>query len=221
MTDKEKIVDKIRKLLALSESPNEHEAMLAMENANKLLMKYNLEMSDVSESVDLNNIIENNILSGMKLASFKTNLLSAVMRLNNCEIIIHNRIRGEKTIKALGKRHNIEVSVSMYEYLNSTLDRLSSKRDKRLNSLSFKLGFAHSISQKVDEILRERNKKQNEFDTQCTALVIQEKALVRNFIKQQYPNLRTISTSASVSDRQGYMAGKMAGDSVSLNGQIK
>lgn len=219
MTDKEKIVDKIRKLLALSESSNEHEAMLAMENANKLLMKYNLEMSDISE-IDLNEIVENDILSGKKIMSYKTSLLTAVMRLNNCEIILHNRIRGEKTVKALGKNHNIQVSISMYEWLTVTMDKLS-KKERGLNLNSFKVGFAHAISNKVNEIIKERNKQQNDFDKACTALVIQEKALVIQFMKKQYPNLRTVPTTSSIRDQASYMAGRTAGQAISLNGQIR
>lgn len=219
MTEKEKIVEKIRKLLALSESNNEHEAMLAMENANKLLMKYNLEMSDINQ-IDLNEMVEDSIISGKRLMAYKTSLLSSVMKLNNCEVIIHNRVRGEKIVKALGKKHSIQVSVSMYEYLTITMEKLS-KKEKGINSNSFRLGFAHAISQKVNEIIKERNKKQNEFDVACTALVIQEKALVKKFMKEKYPNIRTTTTKSSFADQASYMAGRTAGQSVSLNTQVR
>jgi len=218
MTDKEKIVDKIRKLLALSESSNEHEALLAMENANKLLMKHNLEMSDVSE-VDLNEMIEDDIISGKRIMTYKTNLLNSVMKLNNCEIIVHNRVRGEKIVKALGKKHNIQVSVSMYEYLIATMEKIA-KKERVSNLNSFRIGFAYSINQKVNEIIRERNKKQNEFDEACTALVVVEKALVKKFMREKYPNIRTTSTKSSISDQASYMSGRSAGASVSLNAQV-
>lgn len=219
MTDKEKIVDKIRKLLALSESSNEHEAMLAMENANKLLMKYNLEMSDISE-IDLNEMVEDNILSGKRIMNYKSTLLNSIMRLNNCEMIIHNKIGKEKTIKALGRKHNIQVSISMYEWLTVTMDKLA-KKERGVNLNSFKIGFAHSISQKVNEIIKERDKQKNEFDKNCTALVVQEKALVKQFMRSQYPNVKTVSNNTSIRDQASYMAGRSAGQSISLNGQIR
>jgi len=216
--DKEKIVDKIRKLLALSESSNEHEALLAMENANKFLMKYNLTMSDISE-VDINGMIEDDVISGRKIMSYKTNLLNAIMKLNNCEVVIHNRVRGEKTVRALGKKHNIQVSVSMYEYLISTMEKLS-KKERGINLNSFRLGFAQAIGQKVNEIINERKKGQNEFDRACTALVVQEKALVEKFMKEKYPNLTRTRSTSSIRDHESFMAGRVAGQSVSLNGQI-
>jgi hypothetical protein len=46
--DKEKIVDRIRKLLALAQSNNEHEAASAAANAQRLLSEHNLSMDQVS-----------------------------------------------------------------------------------------------------------------------------------------------------------------------------
>lgn len=43
-----KIIDRIKKLLALAESDNESEAKLAMERANELLLRYNLSSSQVA-----------------------------------------------------------------------------------------------------------------------------------------------------------------------------
>lgn len=41
------IIERIQKLLALSASPNEHEAALALQRASDLLLKYNLSRADV------------------------------------------------------------------------------------------------------------------------------------------------------------------------------
>ena len=45
--DHERIIEKVRKLLALSQSDNEHEAAAAAAKAQALLSEYNLSMSDV------------------------------------------------------------------------------------------------------------------------------------------------------------------------------
>ena len=47
--DHTKIIDKIRKLLSLSKSDNEHEAAAAAAKAHELLSRYNLSMSDVPD----------------------------------------------------------------------------------------------------------------------------------------------------------------------------
>lgn len=50
MEDKERILDKIKKCLALSKSSNEHEAEAALRQARKLMDKHKLDMQDVAAS---------------------------------------------------------------------------------------------------------------------------------------------------------------------------
>ena len=49
MDTKKRIIDKVRKLLNLSESGNEHEAAAAAAKAQALLAEYNLQMSDIPQ----------------------------------------------------------------------------------------------------------------------------------------------------------------------------
>jgi hypothetical protein len=49
MTDLDKIKDKIRKLFALSKSPNAAEAALALEMAQKLMIEHNISRNAVGE----------------------------------------------------------------------------------------------------------------------------------------------------------------------------
>jgi hypothetical protein len=56
MTDKEKILEKLKKLLALSKSDNPHEASLALQRVQKLMQTYgitrdDIALSDIDESI--------------------------------------------------------------------------------------------------------------------------------------------------------------------------
>jgi hypothetical protein len=51
------VIDKINKLLALANSPNEHEAALAAQKASVLLTQYNLSLADLGKD-DLTEIAE-------------------------------------------------------------------------------------------------------------------------------------------------------------------
>ena len=44
------LVEKVRKLLALSESPNEHEAALAAEKAQDLMLRHGIDMAQIATS---------------------------------------------------------------------------------------------------------------------------------------------------------------------------
>jgi hypothetical protein len=144
-------------------------------------------------------------------------MMGSVMKLNNCTIIISSIRGGQKTIKAIGKPHSVEVSIQMYDYLEQVLERKI--RDNRgCDKPSFRLGFANAIVGKVNEIIKARDHKE---DHNCRDLVVQEKALVRNYINQTYSNLTTTSNRPSCRDRDSYNSGTQAGRSVSLNSQIR
>lgn len=56
MTDKEKVLEKLKKLLALSKSDNPHEASLALQRVQKLMQAYgitrdDIALSDIDESI--------------------------------------------------------------------------------------------------------------------------------------------------------------------------
>ena len=215
--NKEKITDKIRKLLALSKSDNEHEASLALRNANKLLMKHNLEMKDIEDQIDMATIVEEDVMSGGRIMNWKSMMLKSIMDLNNCELLISSIRRGTKTVKAIGKKQNIEVSVSIYHYLIIAMERKLSKDNPR-NKQSFRLGFAHSISSKIREIIRERDN--SNINVECTALVIQEKRMARDFMDSKYNNLVTQKSKSSYRDSGSFQSGMRAGQSTSLSSQL-
>lgn len=220
--EKDKIIDKVKKLLALSKSSNEHEAGLALENANKLLMKHNLEMADIDE-VSLSDIIEeNDLILGKRIMSWKIDLLNAVMRLNGCQILMHRVRNGNKRISAIGKKHNIEVSIFMYDYLIKTMDRTlkEKQKDDVIDPFSYRMGFCSAISRKVNEILQERERNKNDFNDACTALVVLDKALVNQFMNEKYKNIKEEKSKTSYKDRMSFMQGHIAGENTGLNSQV-
>lgn len=50
---REEAITRVRKLFQLSGSENEHEAMLALSNAEKLMRKFSIEHSDITEECDI------------------------------------------------------------------------------------------------------------------------------------------------------------------------
>ena len=88
----EDIGRKIQKLMSLGSSPNEHEAARALEMANALLLKYNLEMDEIEKQ-------------GFQ---WKILLANDIAQHNFCRLIVGHRNRrlyfvGRKTNVARGK----------------------------------------------------------------------------------------------------------------------
>lgn len=217
--DMEKVVDKIRKVLALSSNnPNEEEAARALQKANKLLLEHNLGMTDIETEVNLNDVVEEVVEEAGRVMNWKKILLSNLAKLNNCTALSDHAISFRGTAyKLIGKKCNIEITLSMYDYLLKTLERKMKGNPFIGNKNSYRLGFATAIGIKIKEIIANRN---TTLSSSCTALVVQEKAVVNDYMKNNYPNMQSAIINNKV-DSRSYLFGKNDGESTSLNSQIK
>jgi hypothetical protein len=222
---KEDIIVKIQKLLALSQSSNEHEAALALENANKLLMKHNLEMSDV-DGIRSDDMIKDSFLSGGRIMNWKKTLLSSIAKLNNCDIVISStrsrgyacRSKSESELIILGKKGNVLVTKEMFKYVEQAMER-GIKRNKQLDKNSYHIGFTDAISKKVIHIMTERE-MQNNPNVAERGLVIQEQAMTKKFMQEAFSNLSKTSVKMSYRDGRSYQEGKAHGEKTSLCNQM-
>ena len=78
-----KLIDKIKKLIALSDSPNEHEAQSAMLKAQLLMAKHNVDMADVQGS----NLLEEAVIFGEMMDTVYTD---SYWKLNLANVIAEN-----------------------------------------------------------------------------------------------------------------------------------
>lgn len=132
MTENEraKLLDRIRKLLALSASSNENEAAMAAEKAQAMLAEHNLSMHDVKAS-DGDDMMKDVIIDNTIVTSshpWRRPLGQAVARLYFCTY--YYSIQQGKSINIhsfVGADHNVMVAVVMFKYLLETIDRLARK----------------------------------------------------------------------------------------------
>jgi len=105
--DLEKVADKIKKLFALSQSPNEAEAMAAFSKAQELLTRHNLSMSDLADSQP-EEVEEQIIDESKRPSSWKGALLGAVAKANYC--MFFSRHGGREGVKQMmiGRPVNIQ-----------------------------------------------------------------------------------------------------------------
>lgn len=238
MTEKirQSITEKIQKCLALGQSPNENEAKLAVENANKLLLKYNLTLADITINEDGEVEIGENIAGeGNRASLWKTNLLTAIAENNYCKLLMR-RWRGSKhrsgryAYVLIGKEHNILTVKSMNEYLVEAVDKLSRKfsgRGARAKN-SYKVGMTHGLADRMLEIRKNSEKQGVDIDgTHTTALVVKnlhdkELNAINKWLDNKYGRtLKSSSTSKSNVDPGAYFSGINDSKNVSLNKQIR
>lgn len=153
------IIEKIKKLLSLSESSNENEAKIAMLKAQELLMKHKLSMREVKEFKVYNSAIKEKASSiTFTKAKWKSKLAKLIADNFGCYHYFHSRYSHQ--IVFFGREEDIEVCNIVLEYaidcINSSVKRLRYQYYK--NGLSaaglendYALGFINGLNERFEE----------------------------------------------------------------------
>jgi len=237
----EKVLNKVKKLMALSESPVEAEAKLALMKAQMMLKEHNLSIKDIHKEKIQKKDYQFNRKSPQQ---WQTKLILGTMRGFNCEVIqskVWDDKFGGTKIKYIfiGAEVDLEVGEYVLDYLFTTVDSLCKKYTKTINKedaykygmsewsymetrrTSYKIGLASSFVEKV----REFNTKQEE-DTVIkysggltgTEMVRIKKNAVEKFIDDTYKNLKNArACHGSQTFGDSINQGKADGKSVSIH----
>ena len=129
-TKKDKILEKLRKLMNLKESAtaigNEGEANAAAAGITRLLMQYNLSEDDIPEQEKLDNpIVAERIPFKTEMCSgvWFTNLVSVISEYNLCRALIvraaYNGKLRRSEFEVIGPRKNVEVVLFLISFLST------------------------------------------------------------------------------------------------------
>ncbi|MBF0565960.1 MAG: DUF2786 domain-containing protein [Nitrospirae bacterium] len=218
------VIEKVRKLLALSESSNEHEAALAAEKARELLESYDLSLSDV-ESVPDAVMDKFYDLSRRSVPRWLYVLIDAVSEHFNCKAIYYRMDYENPTVRVrfIGTETDIEITEYVFTYLRRTVDDMTARQSTpeghqgRRFKNSFRYGVAEGITLKLEQMraAHERHMPEN-LKARAGELVVVKTAAVDDFIKNNLPPLRTTKSSFSISST-AYNLGVEKGRQVSIN----
>lgn len=221
MDERDRMIDRVRKVLAMTESPNEGEARIAMEMAHRMLKEYNLSMSDLE--VERAEVLESTYYIANRIVLWRERLFAAVLRTNYCDYVV--RIRREydptarrndsiRRLTMIGRADNIEAARAMLDYLYEVVERLTKPITGNDAKKSFRLGLVDTLIKRLYAM-----RKQDSEET-GTALVLREDAKV----KQYLANLGVTETdrkATEITDPLAYIQGRTVGHTVALNKQVK
>ena len=163
-----KVVDRLRKLLALANNnTNEHEAAAAMAKAQELMAEYNVEMATIEASggkTEEGGVREKAKLVGRALYQYQRELMRSIADANFCYCFVHEYSdkQGEKTIKRrgyqlIGRKTNVATTVMMFDYLNQTMERLVPiGGDNRLRLSKFAISWKEGCASRLRERIYDR-----------------------------------------------------------------
>lgn len=210
-----KVLDKVKKLLALSESPNEAEAAAAMEKAHALLRAYNLSMADVPSSNE-SDIKEYTIEEGSRQDIWRLMLLDGIANSNYCaRLRKFTWVMGKKEYAwcIFGREANAQTTVAMFEYLSETVARLGRSAGHRrgVSAVQYMKGMSLRLTERLAAMAIKEN-------TETTALVVVSQEAF-DAMNKAHPDTRAahLRYEEDESLRKGYADGEY----VSLNRQVK
>lgn len=244
MTDKAKIIEKVRKLLALAEreTTNEHEAALAAQRAQEILAEYNIELYEVKDHRQEADVTQSNVMTPVN--PWQRRIRNAVATMYFCEYFYMTKNHfDEKTgqyKKAskrdyhcyVGEEHNIIVAQLMSEYLVQTGIRLMFNEQKQYpksEHARFRKSFLNSYALVLRDRIWQRIRESKEKATPMgdgrnlpalRSLYDDARERNRRYLANQGIHLRTAKGRSRSSHLGGSMAGAQAGRDVSLDQQV-
>jgi hypothetical protein len=233
MNNREKIVEKLRKLMNLKESAqalgNEGEANAAAAGITRLLMEYNLTVDDIPDKDKIDNPIvseEINYRTEMENGKWYFNLVNAICKYNmsTC-LIVSNRINGRMKrdkLQIIGRKKNVEVVLYLTSFLANQFVNYGRKGYSqykhdciwKLNIYpltqnkyikSFLYGCVCGLVSKLEETIKSLS---NEFD--LNALVLATSNEIENFLngekigKARFAQTSIDRFSAQMGEEVGY-----------------
>ena len=138
MTSRDKIIEKIQKLLRLAEKAGtEEEAALASQRAHEFLAKHNIDIAEVAQKSDEEfKLIEEHQVVERYNEQWRRLIMAACAELYFCKYFFRktkvdgvNSSRLQSGVKHcfLGKPHNVAVAKEMGTYLVSAVNRLANE----------------------------------------------------------------------------------------------
>ena len=185
MDERQKILlEKVRKLLALSESPNEHEAALAAAKAQEILDRENLSIFDLKppSTSDVDSYV---IDERTRCAVWESHLFTMLARIYDLR-----PYRDSGCLKVIGFKQDVDVFQSIHTYLSLVIELLALKEKRRClgqdrkQAFRFRTSFCHGASDRICEIIKLQRAERLSQDVKCTALVMQKKKRIHSWANQ-------------------------------------
>jgi hypothetical protein len=237
-TVSDSLVQKIQKILALTNSDNPHESDLAMARAQELCIKYNIDLAAIQlekpEESKVEPIIREDLeLDAARKSITQTYVTDIIQNFFGTKVLYHgNRWSGQKLI-FIGTKQDIENSKYINSYLNAKFMELWRNYYKNTPNVrleergSYISGLARGLSDK----LQETQKKTENFESfgvdkdkvsnQYGLMVVEKKERINQTLKEMFPKLGTYYGGGSSRHyNNSYESGKAAGRTISLNKAI-
>lgn len=224
-SDEERLLEKVRKLLNLASSSNEHEALLAMNRVREIYARHNLEKF---KSEDPAEFYHSTLQTGRKrLHTFEQKIMSILVNHYNVEVIVGSSYDAKKmtlqrTIEMIGRKENVLMAEYVFEFLRSlTLDLVLKKKENEKKILKSVLNAFHlGLLTGFDEKLSEHAQHQSSQEITTSLALFRKDPLLKKYISSIHPHLVRVSSQARLRDKRFFELGKSEGRNITIHKPI-
>jgi len=232
----EQLLEKLKKLLNLSKSANQHEAELALQKATAMATEAGIDLAivsarQVSETEKLE-LIQEEIDCGKRMASLQKYASWLLKKHFNVDVVYSGSAFYGRTLNILGDKKDVEFARFVNEFVQDDMQRRWDYYKKTNNlSVKFKDTFMYNVWRGLDQKLTEakatveqtRFSAMNESERSSTQtryglVVASKKQAVEGFTRKSFPNLVSKATKINVvSNSTIAQDGFSVGSSMSIN----
>ncbi|MES2802794.1 MAG: DUF2786 domain-containing protein [Bdellovibrionota bacterium] len=202
------VIEKVKKLMSLATSTNEHEASLAATKVHELYLKYNLEQADLGQKSEVTHLI---ISTGKKrLSLIEKKIIAMLVEFYFVQVIVVQEFDSKtlahyQALEVIGLKENALMAEYVYQFLL--------RASKSYDSTSMKLGLLDGFAQKL---------KGQTVSTQSNAkaLMVRVEAELEDYVQNYFPRLRSLRSSSRQISTSDYNHGVSQGQKLNLNKPI-
>lgn len=187
----DRIVERLRKVLALTGSPIEGEAQAAAAMLHKLLTDYNLSIADLEQkgSQRAPGVKERGHDLGKAAFKWKLDLAESIAEYYYCHPLVD---RDKKTVAFVGRPDNVESLQMLYGWIIDQVKRIATDErrvymadhDEHVDPLRWQVNFGIGAVERLGVRLEEqRSAEAAEVD--CVALVLHHKSEISDYLEAQ------------------------------------
>ena len=233
----EKILDKVKKLLALANSANEHEALLAMERVREIYAKYNLEHTARAGEENFVHLVLTN--GKKRMESWQQRIVAILTDHFFVKVLMFRQFEAKSqehhhALEIIGTRENVLMAEYVYYFLINQLEALIKDAGKngikleRSDRTSYRLGVLDGFDDKLELAKKAAAKSGEPAQSSSTALSVVGRALekfhedpaLEDYLGEIYPRLRSRQSSSINVKSEAFAAGHSAGKAINLNRPI-
>lgn len=209
------VLDRIRKLLALAGSANQHEAELAMKKAHELMLRHNLEVTAARAAAGYEIVhVGDPSKRGTRVESDIIVILDQMFFVKAIRVPVYLATEGKRgwLYELIGTKSNLEMAVHVHAFLLATVERLweANRNDARVLSGRDRMAYQCGVIAGFrDKLMDERYQLQGE------GLVWVGDSDLDKLYHRRHPHITTRKTRTEQTG--AHRAGREAGQRIVLH----